>query len=120
MGYYTTYYFHCELIGSFEQKLDENFYDLLKVSSFGDDTTWDRRLDNRYAFMDGESVKWYDHDEDMLELSKKWPGVVFILDGDGEDTGDIWRSFYNNGKTYQWRPKIDRPKFSDEIARMLK
>lgn len=46
----------------------------------------------------GEGVKWYGHDSDMLALSSKYPTVVFILDGKGEEAGDQWRKFYVAGK----------------------
>ena len=38
----------------------------------------------------------------MLKLSLEFPEYVFILDGEGEESGDIWRSFYKNGKMYTW------------------
>ena len=51
----------------------------------------------RYGFCSGED-KWYYHDEDMLLLSTKFPEVLFCLDGTGEDSEDIWRTYYQNGK----------------------
>lgn len=44
-----------------------------------------------------EPSKWYEHDEDMRELSKKWPNVTFHLHGEGEENDDIWTATYVNG-----------------------
>lgn len=45
-----------------------------------------------------DSCKWYDHEEDMVRLSKKFPDVVFELHGEGEESGDIWVKYFKNGK----------------------
>lgn len=42
--------------------------------------------------------KWYDHDDDMLALSTRFPDVVFQLYGDGEDSEDRWMTYYKNGR----------------------
>lgn len=58
---------------------------------------------------------WYDHDIDMLNLSERFPEVLFILDGVGEEYPDIWRAFYMNGKTYHIRaPELVWPPFDKE------
>lgn len=33
-------------------------------------------------------IKWYDHVEDMIKLSKVFPETLFILDGWGEELGE--------------------------------
>lgn len=35
------------------------------------------------------SGKWYENTEDMLALSKRFPGVIFTLTGNGENEGDL-------------------------------
>jgi hypothetical protein len=50
---------------------------------------------------DGSSVdeiKWYNHEEEMKELSKKFPDIVFRLHGEGEENDDIWYKYFKNGK----------------------
>lgn len=49
-----------------------------------------------YPFDD--SCKWYDHEEDMKEFSKKYPDMVFHLYGEGEDNTDMWYKHFKNGK----------------------
>lgn len=45
-----------------------------------------------------ESIKWYDHVEDMIKLSKVFPETLFIFDGWGEEIGDVWRELYMDGE----------------------
>ena len=54
----------------------------------------------------GDSIKWYDHDDDMLELSRRYPNYYFILDGSGEERGDDWIAYYHNGKHQLCRAQI--------------
>ena len=46
-----------------------------------------------------DEAKWYDHDEEMLELSKQFPETVFCLYGTGEESEDMWYTYYKNGKS---------------------
>ena len=45
--------------------------------------------------------KWYGWQDDMQKLAKKFPNILFVLDGDGEQSDDIW----------QWRGKGDETEF---------
>lgn len=45
-----------------------------------------------------DSCKWYEHDEDMLKLAKRFPDAVFMLSGEGEEAGDVWRAYYKHGE----------------------
>lgn len=54
-------------------------------------------LDHNYEIY-GEG-KWYDFHEDMTKLSKAFPEVVFKLSGDGEETDDVWTTYYMGGKS---------------------
>lgn len=47
---------------------------------------------------DEESCKWYSHQNDMRKLSERFPDAVFLLEGEGEEAGDIWKEYYKNGK----------------------
>lgn len=50
-----------------------------------------------FSSLRNDSMKWYDHDADMLALSKAFPNIVFVLMGEGEDRDDNWISYYKNG-----------------------
>lgn len=45
-----------------------------------------------------ESCKWYSYEQEMREFSKSYPNWLFQLDGEGEESGDIWRKYFVNGK----------------------
>ena len=50
--------------------------------------------------------KWYEHDRDMREFSRNYPEVLFILKGAGEESDDLWISYYKNGKCQSEKGKI--------------
>ena len=58
-----------------------------------------------------DALKWYDHDKDMIEVSKQFPDITFILYGTGEDNDDIWKAYYKNGEMegIQARIVFDKP-----------
>jgi len=45
-----------------------------------------------------DAVKWYDHEAEMRAISKKHPGVIFTLSGAGEESGDVWKKYFLDGK----------------------
>lgn len=48
-----------------------------------------------------DSCKWYEWKDDMIKHSLKNPGVLFTLDGEGEESGDVWRTYFKDGKMQQ-------------------
>jgi hypothetical protein len=54
----------------------------------------------------GDKCKWYDHEEDMISVSKKFNGVLFVLTGHGEERDDIWKKYFYNGQTQVAMVKI--------------
>lgn len=57
-----------------------------------------------------EEYSWYDHEEDMLHISKTNPDVLMILTGEGEKSGDIWRDVYLNGEQVSsWKLEVVIP-----------
>lgn len=38
--------------------------------------------------------KWYNYVEDMRSIAKDYPDFIFTLEGDGEETGDLWVEQY--------------------------
>lgn len=88
MGYYTTFYFH-RIEGP-----KEDFENMLKDV--------DKKLGTTCAGEpDGVVAKWYDYDKDIIELSEKYPDLVFAVEGYGENSDDAWKEWWHNGKTYR-------------------
>ena len=50
-----------------------------------------------YAVL-GDSLKWYEHENDMCKLSAMFPDLYFTLEGDGEEFDDFWRKLFHKGK----------------------
>lgn len=102
MGYYTDFSLRVEGSGAaYGRLMDEQ--DRVTVSE-----SYEFKLGD--FLRNGQSdVKWYDYDDDMKSLSKRWPNVLFILDGDGEEQGDVWRAWYRNGKGIKVEPTFLEP-----------
>lgn len=60
-----------------------------------------------------DECKWYDHQEDLVKFSKKYPKILFKLNGDGEDREDYWVLYVINGSYFKERAEIiiQYPKF---------
>jgi hypothetical protein len=66
----------------------------------------EERAKRSYSFCDQawdylvseDTMKWYDHDDDMKQLSMQFPDYYFLLNGRGEEHDDQWRKVYHNGK----------------------
>lgn len=50
-----------------------------------------------YVLEDG-CIKWYNHQDSMIEASKLFPEHIFELEGQGEDHDDTWNCRYKNGE----------------------
>ena len=66
-------------------------------------------------------MKWYSHQEDMLEVSKLFPDTIFVLHGEGEDHNDLWNEYYCDGEMERVEaefiyPEPKSPKFA-RVAR---
>lgn len=97
MGYYT----------DFELSFDTNTVDEQEVYDY-------IREIADYDFEDGYlNGKWYSHVQDMVEVSKKWPDVLFTLEGNGEEHGDMWRKYFKNGKVQVCEAVITFPQFDE-------
>lgn len=94
MGYYTAYKLEIEddddnqIIGRLREENEEASYAL--------DENGDAE----------ESCKWYEHNEDLIEFSTRFPEHLFTLHGEGEEAGDLWRAYFKNGKSEECRAEI--------------
>lgn len=101
MGYYTNYKLsYSKLTAKLEEVLhSDNWCSYSPLWSFV----------TEYA----ESCKWYDHEVDMLALSKQFPVILFTLEGRGEEAGDLWIKYFKNGKIQKCPGKIIYDEFDE-------
>ena len=59
----------------------------------------------------GDSIKWYDHDDHMREISRRYPDLLFTLEGVGEEAGDMWCKYYQKGLCQHELARIEYGKF---------
>ena len=59
------------------------------------------------------TLKWYEHEEDMQKFSKKYPEALFVLYGEGEEAGDIWTKYFKDGKKHIAKAKIEIDEFDE-------
>lgn len=109
MGYYTKYTLTIHE-GTADLAAVQLVLDKIMTNGKGSETYYDP--DSATITSDG-TIMWYDHDEDMAELSRIFHGVVFCLDGEGEDTGDIWKCYYKNGLCQICRSTMMFPPYDD-------
>lgn len=65
-----------------------------------------------YNIVNGESIKWYDCEENMIELSLLYPNHLFIVNGEGENYDDVWRHYFKDGKGAKYKAEVVFPEFN--------
>ena len=111
MGYYTRFTGEvsgpAELMDEFINDGDETFtvYDLPL-------SDW---LDGE--FRSGAEMKWYSWEDDCTALSEQYPGLLFVVEGEGEESGDLWKAWIRNGKAVIVRGRVvfDEPDLDQVI-----
>lgn len=56
-------------------------------------------------------ISWYEHEEDLLRISKHFPRFTFTLTGIGQAADDMWKKRFRAGAVEEVRPEIVWPKF---------
>lgn len=107
MGYYTRYMANVTRIDGREITNEEHWSIIKKLIEIDpwEFEGWDDYANDNSTINDVvsfDAIKWYDSDEDMIELSKSFPDFIFELGGYGEEEGDWWIAKYHNGK-YKWK-----------------
>ena len=104
MGYCTDYYLTARKVLT-----EERFHKLVEelktrnIVGYALDEGWYRAKDQQAEFTCCDMVKWYDHAEDMIMVSEKFPEMTFELEGHGEEFGDFWREYYHDGECEECR-----------------
>jgi hypothetical protein len=88
MGYQTSYELDLKNAGERTLEIMKEFLNFYEEAAYALDENGGAR----------DQVKWYDHEENLVEFSRKYPEIVFTLSGEGEDAGDMWKKYFRNGK----------------------
>jgi hypothetical protein len=98
MGYYTDFYIE-KASGEVAQAIKD-------ISGY----EWPRNDDCLLE------VKWYDFHEHMNKILERFPNETFIILGEGEERGHVWKLFAKNGKgqTVHGRVVFDAPEWFGE------
>ena len=97
MGYYTT------ITGYASISLTEEEIECLNIHLNHNNIDW---ADISGNYIDLGNFKAYDFVDDMTEISKEFPDIVFQFECHGEEFGDVWKAYFKNGKNYITKPKI--------------
>jgi|SRR5215217_1395397 len=97
MGYYTKYAISTDSIEHNEQIIQ----DIIERSEYINPLE--------------EECKWYDHEEDVLEISEKYPTVLIKLEGIGEEPPDMWHKYFKNGQMQTCKAEIVYPEFNESL-----
>ena len=63
-----------------------------------------------------ERTTWHEHDQHCQLVSKANEYMILILDGEGEEAGDIWRKAWRNGELIlNWEASIKPPTVPQEL-----
>lgn len=103
MGYYTNYSLTVESKDIKPELLDQIDHEIRKMNEL---ESWGGGTWSAYT-------KWYDFDQDMLLLSKKFPNILFCLHGEGDNEEDLWDAYYQNGKVQNCHAEIIYPPYDE-------
>lgn len=57
-----------------------------------------------------ENCKWYEEEDHSIKVSKMFPNLYIQMNGDGEESGDIWAKLYRNGELLKtWQVAVMNP-----------
>lgn len=58
---------------------------------------------------------WYDWEQDLRLLSKRFPNVLFCLHGEGEQGDDLWDAYFLDGRAQMCKAVITYPDFNPNL-----
>jgi hypothetical protein len=116
MGYATTY----ELtVGPFDTEDEAEFFEFkiqkqIKDIEFGS-SVGPNLGRGHFVTLETDKIKWYEWRSDLLQLSSKFPAVTIDVEGDGEESGDMWKARFRNGEFEKVKVKFTFPDFENLV-----
>jgi len=89
------------------------------IMDFAEHSNYSWDIANNEATL--HDAKFYDWVEKLEQASKRFPQVLFRLDGNGEENGDIWAAFAHNGVSERAEAKIviEEPSWTGSVRMSL-
>lgn len=109
MGYFTTFAVTAQENGKEIDFSDSMKHELAKITQEIDSTDIDELAEGYF------NSKWYSYDSDVKLLSEKFPNIVFTVEGQGEDSDDLWKHYFFNGKSQFAKAQIVYPEFDEKL-----
>lgn len=104
MGYYTT--FSLTLEEGPREQYEKMLEDIDAIMG-----------DNEMSSSESTYAKWYSYRKDIKNLSLKYPNIIFRVNGDGEDSNDLWQDFWHAGKCFsEWVHFASLNQIRDKIS----
>lgn len=70
-------------------------------------------IEKQSGYDDFQSIKWYEWENDVKTVSLQFPDEVIEIYGEGESSGDIWKAYVKNGKSFTTEAKITFEDFDE-------
>lgn len=110
MGYRT--YYNLAITNSEQEPVSDEYSEKIIA-----DLRWEEHSDVWYAIgEDGNSQQdttWNDIDTDMKTFSLKYPDNIFEISGQGDESDDLWSTYYKNGKMQHCSVEFIYPPFDE-------
>jgi hypothetical protein len=91
-------------LSSNDGKIEEHMKALEEITGY----------DKYYMNGGGQECKWYAHEKHLKAYSKEYPDTLFTLEGEGEESGDLWKKYFKNGKMFKAIAQTTFEEFNEE------
>ncbi len=92
-------------------------FELNTLQEFDQGGDFSKELEDISGYSLEEECKWYRHEKDMITLSKRHPYIVFQLNGEGEESGDLWVKYFKGGKMHECRAVVTYGEYNEKLLR---
>lgn len=99
MGYYTQFLITWDKHEdeTIDQAIEKKFNEITGIDEESFGWSYDVWDGDKKTYSITFNAKWYNWKKDMNELSRAYPDMIFRVTGDGEESGDFWKSIWKDG-----------------------